>query len=113
MKTIDNRRIHSPFRVILNIVLLCGAVFGLMLWLTVYEFFVNLFLFTVALGVLWLSLVSYPLVRSKSNNSLIGPFILIIAASVLLGVNADLKLIHFFLNCRFKTDTPPLHSHTA
>ena len=28
-------------------------------------------------------------------------------------VNADLKLIHFFLNCRFKTDTPPLHSHTA
>ena len=28
-------------------------------------------------------------------------------------VNADLKLTHFFLNCRFKADTPPLHLHTT
>jgi hypothetical protein len=28
-------------------------------------------------------------------------------------VNADLKLIHFLLNCRFKIDTPPLRSHIA
>lgn len=93
MKTIDNRRILGPFGVILKMVLFCCLIFGLRLWLTEYEFFINLFLFTLALSVLWVCLVGYPLVSSKSNSSLIrqfiGPFTLIIAASVLLGLYDD------------------------
>ena len=33
--------------------------------------------------------------------------------SAFYDVNADLKLTHFCSGCRFKTDTPPLRSHTA